>query len=333
MPTPANSTPRVDVHLTADDLRAALRLDAEQGLRKNPKDIPPKWFYDTRGSQLFDDITRLPEYYPTRCERAILEARASEIAKVTGADTLVELGSGTSEKTRILLDALRDEGTITRFVPFDVSEQTLRDAAAAVTRDYPTVSVHAVVGDFEHHLGSVPGGGRRLVAFLGGTIGNLEPPRRAEFLREVAGGLAPDDYLLLGLDLVKDIDRLEAAYDDSAGVTAAFNKNVLAVMNRELDADFEETNFEHVAVFEKDLGQIEMRLRAVDSHTVQVRALALTVPFAAGEEMRTEVSTKFTREQVVDELADAGLNLARWWTDPDGDFALVLARRRANTPA
>jgi len=164
------------------------------------------------------------------------------------------------------------------------------------------------------------------VAFLGGTIGNLEPPGRAEFLREVAGGLAPDDYLLLGLDLVKDIDRLEAAYDDSAGVTAAFNKNVLAVMNRELDADFEETNFEHVAVFEKDLGQIEMRLRAVDSHTVQVRALALTVPFAAGEEMRTEVSTKFTREQVVDELADAGLNLARWWTDPDGDFALVLAR-------
>ncbi len=326
MPIPAHSTPRVDVHLTADDLRAALRLDAEQGLRKNPKDIPPKWFYDTRGSQLFDDITRLPEYYPTRCERTILVERANEIAKVTGADTLVELGSGTSEKTRILLDALRDEGTITRFVPFDVSEQTLRDAADAVTRDYPTVSVHAVVGDFEHHLGSVPGGGRRLVAFLGGTIGNLEPPGRAEFLREVAGGLARDDYLLLGLDLVKDIDRLEAAYDDSAGVTAAFNKNVLAVMNRELDADFEETNFEHVAVFEKDLGQIEMRLRAVDSHTVQVRALALTVPFAAGEEMRTEVSTKFTREQVVDELADAGLNLARWWTDPDGDFALVLAR-------
>jgi L-histidine N-alpha-methyltransferase len=327
MLTPDASTPRVDVHLTADDLRAALRLDAEHGLRATPKDIPPKWFYDTRGSQLFDDITRLPEYYPTRCEREILEAHAHEIAQVAAADTLVELGSGTSEKTRILLDAMRDAGSITRFVPFDVSEHTLREAAAAVTRDYPTVHVHAVVGDFEHHLGSIPGGGRRLVAFLGGTIGNLEPPRRAGFLRELAGGLGPDDYLLLGLDLVKDIDRLEAAYDDSRGVTAAFNKNVLAVMNRELDADFDDTRFVHVAVYEKDPAQIEMRLRAVDTHTVQVRALALTVQFVAGEEMRTEVSAKFTREQVVDELEDAGMMLARWWTDRDGDFAVLLARR------
>jgi L-histidine N-alpha-methyltransferase len=327
MPTPDASTPRVDVHLTADDLRAALRLDADQGLRATPKDIPPKWFYDTRGSQLFDDITRLPEYYPTRCERAILEAHAHEIAEVAAADTLVELGSGTSEKTRILLDAMRETGIITRFVPFDVSEQTLREAAAAVTRDYPTVSVHAVVGDFEHHLGSIPGGGRRLVAFLGGTIGNLEPPRRAGFLREIASGLGNDDHLLLGLDLVKDIDRLEAAYDDSRGVTAAFNKNVLAVMNRELDADFDDTRFEHVAVYEKDPAQIEMRLRAVDTHTVQVRALALTVPFVAGEEMRTEVSAKFTREQVIDELDDAGMVLTRWWTDRDGDFAVLLARR------
>ena len=239
----------------------------------------------------------------------------------------MELGSGTSEKTRILLDALRDAGTISRFVPFDVSEQTLRDAAAAVGHDYPAVTVHAVVGDFEHHLGEIPGGGRRLVVFLGGTIGNLEPPGRAGFLREVALGLGPDDFLLLGLDLVKDIDRLEAAYDDSEGVTAEFNKNVLAVMNRELDADFDEHRFEHVAVFEKDLGQIEMRLRAVDSHSVHVRALGLTVRFAAGEEMRTEVSTKFTREQVVEELDHAGMHLVRWWTDPDNDFALVLARR------
>ena len=204
MPSTNASKPRVDVYLTPADLRAALRIDADQGLRATPKDIPPKWFYDTRGSELFDDITRLPEYYPTRCERAILVARANEIAEVTGADTLVELGSGTSEKTRILLDALRDAGTIERFVPFDVSEQTLREAAAAVNRDYPAVSVHAVVGDFEHHLGSIPGGGRRLVAFLGGTIGNLEPPRRGEFLHELAQGLGPDDHLLLGLDLVKD---------------------------------------------------------------------------------------------------------------------------------
>ena len=326
MPSSTASTPRVDVHLTPADLRAALRLDADRGLRSAPKDIPPKWFYDTRGSQLFDEITRLPEYYPTRRERAILEARAGEIARVAAADTLVELGSGTSEKTRILLDALRDAGTINRFVPFDVSEQTLRDAAAAVARDYPGVNVHAVVGDFEHHLSSIPRDGRRLVAFLGGTIGNFEPVRRAEFMREIARGLGRDDHLLLGLDLVKDIDRLEAAYDDSRGVTAAFNKNVLAVMNRELDADFDAERFAHVAVYEKDLGQIEMRLRAVDSHAVQVRALGLTVRFAAGEEMRTEVSTKFTREQVVEELDAAGLQPARWWTDPEGDFALLLAR-------
>ncbi|MDQ1466578.1 MAG: L-histidine Nalpha-methyltransferase [Actinomycetota bacterium] len=320
------STPRVDVHLTPDDLRAALRSDADRGLRSTPKDIPPKWFYDTRGSQLFDEITRLPEYYPTRRERAILVEHASEIAAITRADTLVELGSGTSEKTRILLDALRDAGTITRFVPFDVSEQTLRSAAEAVHHDYPSVAVHAVVGDFEHHLGSIPGGGRRLVAFLGGTIGNLLPPARAEFLLDIAKGLGLDDHLLLGLDLVKDVDRLEAAYDDAQGVTAEFNKNVLLVMNRELDADFDVTKFEHVAAYDRENSRIEMRLRAITTHTVEVRALGLAVPFAAGEEMRTEVSAKFTREQITEELEAAGMHLARWWTDPDGDFALLLAR-------
>jgi len=322
--TPA--VPRVDVHLTGDDLRAALRSDAERGLRSTPKDIPPKWFYDTRGSQLFDDITRLPEYYPTRRERVILEAHANEIAHVTRADTLVELGSGTSEKTRILLDALRDAGTITRFVPFDVSEQTLRDAAAAVNLDYPSVAVHAVVGDFEHHLGSIPGGGRRLVAFLGGTIGNLLPPARAEFLLEISKGLGLEDHVLLGLDLVKATDRLEAAYDDAQGVTAEFNKNVLLVMNRELDADFDVNRLEHVAEFDRVNSRIEMRLRALGTHTVAVRALGLDVQFAAGEEMRTEVSAKFTREQVTEELESAGMHLAHWWTDPDGDFALLLAR-------
>jgi L-histidine N-alpha-methyltransferase len=327
MTTSDRTAPRLDVHLRPDDLRAALRADAARGLRTTPKDIPPKWFYDHRGSQLFDDITRLPEYYPTRRERAILEARAAEIARITRADTLVELGSGTSDKTRLLLDAFRDAGTITRFVPFDVSEQTLRDAADAVSREYPEVQVHAVVGDFEHHLGHIPRGGRRVVAFLGGTIGNLEGPARGTFLREVAAGLAPGDHLLLGVDLVKDIDRLEAAYDDSQGVTAAFNKNVLAVMNRELGADFDEARFAHVAVFEKDLAQIEMRLRALESHTVRVDALAIDVAFAAGEEMRTEVSAKFTREQVEAELRTAGLRRTTWWTDPDEDFALLLARR------
>jgi L-histidine N-alpha-methyltransferase len=326
MTSDSTSTPRVDVHLTARDLRAALRSDAARGLRSTPKDIPPKWFYDTRGSQLFDDITRLPEYYPTRRERAILVERAADIATITRAGTLVELGSGTSDKTRILLDALRAAGTITRFVPFDVSEQTLRDAAAAVHRDYPGLAVHAVVGDFEHHLGSIPGGGRRVVAFLGGTIGNLLPSARAEFLLDIAKGLALDDHLLLGLDLVKNVDRLEAAYDDAQGVTAEFNKNVLEVMNRELDADFDVSRFEHVAVFDRMHSRIEMRLRAIDAHAVEVRALGLAVPFAAGEEMRTEVSAKFTREQITEELETAGMQLAQWWTDPDGDFALLLAR-------
>src|SRR5262245_17590999 len=205
------TAPRVDVHLRPDDLRHALRADAGRGLRTSPKDMPPKWFYDDRGSQLFDEITRLPEYYPTRCERAILEARAAEIAAVTRADTLVELGSGTSDKTRVLLDALRDAGTITRFVPFDVSEQTLRDAADAIGREYPTVRVHAVVGDFERHLACIPGGDRRVVAFLGGTIGNIEEPARHQFLRAIADFLGPGDPLLPRRGPGRDIDRVEAA--------------------------------------------------------------------------------------------------------------------------
>ena len=241
---------RIDVHLAPDWLRSALRADVAEGLTASPKELPPKWFYDERGSELFDEITRLPEYYPTRCERAILTERAPEIAALSGADTLVELGSGTSEKTRLLLDACvagGGRGRLRRFIPFDVSEATLRQAATAVAGEYPTVDVHAVCGDFDHHLGTIPRGGRRLVAFLGGTIGNLDPKQRAEFLAALSANLAPGDGLLLGTDLVKDPARLVAAYDDAAGVTAAFNRNVLAVVNRELDADFDVDRFGHVA--------------------------------------------------------------------------------------
>ena len=316
---------RVDVHLSGVDLETALADDVRRGLTAKPKELPPKWFYDDRGSDLFDQITRLTEYYPTRAERAILDARASEIAALTGADTLVELGSGTSEKTRLLLSALADAGTLDRFVPFDVSEQTLRDAAAAVADEYG-IDVHAVVGDFEHHLPEVPDGGRRLVAFLGGTIGNFAPDARAAFLAEIADGLGPDDMLLLGTDLVKDVDRLEAAYDDAAGVTAEFNRNVLHVVNRELDADFVPASFEHVARFDPTHEWIEMRLRATAPMAVRVGALDLTVEFSDHEEMRTEISAKFRREGVEAELAAAGLELAAWWTDPSGDFALSLAR-------
>lgn len=325
MSAPEPAAVRVDVHLSGDDLARALAADVRRGLTATPKELPPKWFYDDRGSELFDRITRLPEYYPTRAERAILEARAADIARASAADTLVELGSGTSEKTRLLLSALADAGTLVRFVPFDVSEQTLRGAATAVAREYG-IDVHAVVGDFERHLSEVPTGGRRLVAFLGGTIGNLAPPERAKFLAEVADGLGPDDALLLGTDLVKDVARLEAAYDDDAGVTAEFNRNVLHVVNRELDADFAPEAFDHVARFDPDEEWIEMRLRATRPMQVCVAALDLRVDFDEGEEMRTEISAKFRQERVAAELEAAGLELAEWWTDPAGDFALSLAR-------
>ncbi len=315
----------VDVHLDDDDLGAALRHDARRGLGSRPKWLPPKWFYDDRGSALFDDITRLPEYYPTRCETEILEHRAGEIAAACGADTLVELGSGTSHKTRLLLDALAAAGSLTRVVPFDVSEATLRRAADALAASYPGVEVHAVVGDFERHLHLLPRGGRRLVAFLGGTIGNLEPAPRAAFLADVAGDLAPGDGLLLGTDLVKEPGRLVAAYDDATGVTAEFNVNVLRVLNRELGADFEPRAFRHVAHWDPHQERIEMRLRSLASQTVTLPAIDLGVAFAEGEELRTEVSAKFRREGVEAELAAAGLRLARWWTDAAGDFALSLS--------
>jgi L-histidine Nalpha-methyltransferase len=318
---------RVDVHLGPDDLAAALRADARTGLTSQPKDLPPKWFYDARGSQLFDEITRLPEYYPTRAERAILERRAGEIARATAADTLVELGSGTSEKTRLLLDAFAGAGHLSRFVPFDVSEATLRGAAAAIAAEHPAIEVHAVVGDFEHHLGRLPTGGRRLVAFLGSTIGNLAPAARAAFLARVAAGLAPADSFLLGTDLVKDVGRLEAAYSDRAGVTAEFNRNLLSVLDRELDADFDPARFEHVARWNARHEWIEMWLRSAGAQSVKVRALDLTVDFDAGEEMRTEISAKFRRAGVEAELAAAGLELRHWWTDPGGDFALSLSVR------
>ena len=299
---------RVDVHLTPDEVADALATDVLVGMSGVPKTLPPKWFYDERGSELFDAITRLPEYYPTR------------------ADTLVELGSGTSEKTRLLLDALADAGTLRRFAPFDVSEATLRRAAYAVADEYD-IRVHAVVGDFEQHLDRLPTGGTRLVAFLGGTIGNLAPTARAGFLGELAAGLRDGDTLLLGTDLVKDVGRLEAAYDDRAGVTAAFNRNVLRVINRSLDADFDPDAFEHVARWEPEPAWIEMRLRARDAQRVRVDAIDLTVGFDAGEELRTEISAKFTRAGVEAELADAGLTLRRWWTDPAGDFGVSLAGR------
>ncbi|WP_029430179.1 L-histidine N(alpha)-methyltransferase [Blastococcus sp. URHD0036] len=312
-------------HLAPDAARRALRADALAGLTATPKSLPPRWFYDERGSELFDEITRLPEYYPTRAERAVLEARAGEIAAASRADVLVELGSGTSEKTRLLLSALRDAGTLRRFVPFDVDPTVLEAAGAAITAEYPGVAVDAVVGDFTEHLDRLPREGRRLVAFLGSTIGNLEPAPRTAFLAELAATLAPGDSFLLGTDLVKDPARLVPAYDDAAGVTAEFNRNVLAVLNRELGAGFDPATFEHVALWDAGAEWIEMRLRSTVEQVVAVPALDLQVAFAAGEEMRTEVSAKFRPEGVEAELAAAGLRLTHWWTDPAGDFGVSLS--------
>ena len=311
--------------------RSTLADDALDGLTRPAKELPPKHFYDARGSELFDRICELPEYYPTRAERAILEAHADAIVRATGAGELVELGSGTAAKTRVLLDAMARAGTLWRYVPFDVDGGMVRDTAAALSADYPGLEVHGVTGDFEHDLGDIPPpepGHPRVVAFLGGTIGNFTPGSRRRFLRELAARLDDRSFLLLGTDLVKDPSVLEAAYDDSQGVTAEFNLNMLRVLNRELDADFDVDQFEHVAFYDEQREWIEMRLRARRAHSVRVAAIDLDLEFGRGEELRTEISAKFTPERVRGDLGAAGLELVRWLTDPEGLFALSLARRK-----
>ncbi len=317
-------TVTVEQHLAPSSYREALARDVRAGLTSTPKCLPPKYFYDERGSELFDEITRLEVYYPTRAEHALLKRHGGEVASLAPVDTLVELGSGTSEKTRLLLDCLSRQGNLTRFVPVDVDPSVLETAAAALIREYPGLAVTPVVADFEEHLHLLPTGGRRLVAFLGSTIGNFEPDSRAQFLRSVRSALAPGDTFLLGTDLVKDIGRLVAAYDDPQGVTASFNRNVLKVVNRELRADFDLDAFEHVALWDAEQEWIEMRLRSTVDHVVHVGDLGLEVRFAAGEEMRTEISAKFRRERVERDLAEAGLRLTHWW-EGDGDFGLSLS--------
>lgn len=321
---PGSRTPTFDVHITGDDLNEDLRRDAEQGLQAVPKQLSPVWFYDARGCELFDAITRLPEYYLTRAERRLLESHAADIATRSGADTLVELGAGTCDKTRVLLDAFEARGTLQRYVPLDVADSTLAAAAAGLVDEYPNLSVHAVVGDFHRHIDRLPGGGRRLVAFLGSTIGNLSPSERKRFLFDLDCVLQSGDSLLIGTDLVKDPDRLVAAYDDAAGVTAEFNRNVLRVLNRQLGADFDLERFVHVARWDPDQALMEMRLRSTVEQVVSLPALDMKVGFASGEEMRTEISAKFTREQVAGELFDAGFVVDAMWEDHEG-FLLTLA--------
>ncbi|MGI9082241.1 MAG: L-histidine N(alpha)-methyltransferase [Thermoleophilaceae bacterium] len=308
----------------ATGLAAAVR----EGLTRDLKELPPKYLYDARGSALFDRITTLPEYYPSRAEREILNRRAPEIVVESDARELIELGSGTASKTRALLYAMAGAGSLDRYVPFDVDRSVVERCAAELLELYPGLAVHGVVGDFERHLEHIPAGDRRLFAFLGGTIGNLYPPQRAAFLRRVRRLMGPTDTLLIGTDLVKDRNVLEAAYNDSEGVTAEFNRNVLRVVNDTLDADFEPEAFEHVAFFDEANSWIEMRLRARGAQTVRVNGAQLEVSFSDGEEIRTEISAKFTRDGVERELEAAGMGLDGFYTDDDGLFGLASASPR-----
>ena len=317
----------IEVHLAANGGEAMAR-DVRAGLAAEPKELAPKYFYDERGSQLFERITELPEYYPTRAERSILAERSAEIHTAAGSpSTLVELGSGSAAKTRHLLSAMRDAGCLGTYVPVDISEEITHETAEHLVREYPSLLVRGLVCDFEHDLERIPNGGEgRLVAFLGGTIGNLYPDARREFLARLAALLGPGDRILLGTDLVKEPARLEAAYDDSLGVTAEFNKNVLCVLNRDLGADFDLDAFEHVARYDGEEARMDIRLRSLADQTVHVEDLDLEVGFAAGEEMRTEISAKFTREHLEEVYAEAGLEMSGWFTDEAEDYALSLAR-------
>ena len=312
------------------DTGTTLAQDALEGLTRAHKELSPKHLYDSRGAALFDEICELPDYYPTRTERLILERHAGEIAAASGAAELVELGSGSAAKTRVLLDAMAAAGMLERYVPVDVTERVVRESAAELIAEYPGLRVHGLIGDYERHLGRLPAAaGPRLLAFLGGTIGNFDPAQRGGFLRAIAELLAPGDHLLLGTDLVKDPATLEAAYNDSAGVTAEFNRNILLVMNRELGANFDPTAFDHVAVFDQRNEWIAISLRAREAQEVVLPAIGLTAAFAAGEELRTQISAKFTRDRVSSELAAVGLELVAWHTDENAWFGLSLARAPA----
>jgi len=319
--------PTFERHLDPSWAATSLVDDVRRGLGRHPLRLPPKWLYDDRGSELFDEITRLPEYYPTEAERSILEREAGNIARLSGADTVVELGSGTSDKMRTLLDAFWDTGQLQRFVPFDVSEATLRAAATELAERYPGLHVHGIVGDFTLHLSHLPRDGAPMVAFLGSTIGNLYVEERRTFLATVADNLPSGGSLLLGFDLVKPVDRLIAAYDDSRGVTAAFTRNMLSVLNRELGADFLPDGFDHIAFWDPVHERMDLRLRANDDQMVHIPGACLDVDLHDGEEIRVEVCTKFRVPAIIGELEEAGFSVRQFWTDDPGDVGLLLAKK------
>jgi L-histidine N-alpha-methyltransferase len=325
--TRSATEPRIRIDLLVDeaDRRAELHDATFWSLRGRPKELPAVWLYDERGSRLFDEITRLPEYYLTDAEREILAERSDEIAELTGGRTLVELGAGTSEKTLLLLDALAAAGTLERFVPLDVSEQVLRTSAEAIASRYPSIAVHAIVGDFERHLPAIPAGDDRVIAFLGSTVGNLYPVRRAGLFRTIASALAPGDAFLLGVDLVKDPAVIEAAYNDPQGVTERFVRNALTAANRGLRADFDQDRFAFDAHWDAEREWMDIGFRARQAHGVRVEELEVDLALAEDERLRVEVSTKFRRDGIEAELVGAGLRPAGWWTDHACRFALLLA--------
>jgi L-histidine Nalpha-methyltransferase len=306
---------------------SGMAADVRAGLTRPFKELSPRYFYDQRGSQLFEEITGLPEYYPTRCEREIFENRSAEMCEAANNPAaLIELGSGSARKTRVLLDAMLDACCLETYCPVDISEEITRETAERIAEEYEGVDVHGLVCDFELDLERIPVAGPRVIALLGGTIGNFAPQQRAGFLRRVCNLLGPEDRFLLGTDLVKEQATLEAAYNDQQGVTAEFNKNVLHVLNRELGADFDPGGFAHLAFWDEVNSWIDVRLRSLADQTVTVSALDMRVEFAEDEEMRTEISSKFTREQLEATYGEVGLELVEWWTDAEDLFALSMAR-------
>jgi L-histidine Nalpha-methyltransferase len=322
----ATDQTEIEVYLPEAGRWAGMAEDVREGLSSPFKEIPPKYFYDERGSKLFEAITELPEYYPTRAERAILQREGAAIVAAARPTTLIELGSGSAAKTRHLLDAMRNAGSLENYVPVDISEAITHRIAEELVAEYEGLRVHGIVCDYETHLERVPREEGALVAFLGGTIGNFRPAPRRSFLARIATLMYPGDRFLLGTDLIKDRATLEAAYNDSQGITAEFNKNVLRVLNRELDGDFDPDAFEHVAFWDADNEWMDIRLRSLNEQFIDLRELDMRSHFARNEEMRTEISTKFTRERLETSYADAGLELVEWWTDPDELYALSLAK-------
>ncbi|MEO0406509.1 MAG: L-histidine N(alpha)-methyltransferase [Cyanobacteria bacterium P01_A01_bin.135] len=315
----------IDDHTLAEAEQAAAD-EVVSGLQSTPKTLPPRYFYDDLGSELFEQICRLPEYYLTRTETAILATSAGAIAEVTGPCDIVELGSGSSTKTRLILDAYSDQQPFV-YRPIDVSAGILKSSARALLVDYPSLEVHGLVSTYEQALSQLPPpqAPHRLICFIGSTLGNLSPESCRQFLQQLRGALQPGDFFLLGVDLQKPVPLLEAAYNDAQGITAAFNLNMLRHLNDRFDGNFELAQFEHSAFYNRAQHQIEMHLRSRIQQTVHLKALSLTLDLAAGETIRSEISRKFSQEELEQDLLAQQLKPLNSWTDPKGWFSVTLA--------